>query len=377
MIGETFDFWDVVPLTRRFWFLNILAETGGGLEHDYNTVMMGSRWQTRDREDYTKWLGLAAHEFFHVWNVRRMRPEGIAEYDYRREQHTGSLWLAEGFTSYYDDLLLVRSDLITPIEYFKKLATHFHKLELTPGRLQISLDQSSHDAWTRAYQPNANAINANISYYTKGAVLAFVLDSRIRETTSNRKDLDDVMRLMFQRWGETPYPEDAFAEALAEEVSPELRAWFEPLVSEASELDIDAALENYGLLLDRKTPDPDEAESPVPAGLGINWSEDPHALVVEAVVHGFSAAEAGIIPGDELIAINDERVTPDNLDERQKRLYAGEPVELLISRHERLQRVRMITGLPRPDSYQIRVDRDISKGRLKRLESWLRIRLTD
>ena len=373
IVKKTNDLWGVVPFDSDYWFFNILVERDGGLEHDHSTVMMSSRWQMRDRKDYVKWLSLVSHEYFHAWNVRRMRPVALARYDYRKEQYTGALWIAEGITSYYDDLLLSRARIIEPTEYFQRLAINFHTLELTPGRLIISLEQASRDAWTRHYQPDANSINANISYYTKGAVVAFALDTRIREVTRNRDNLDDVMREMYQFWGSEPYPDHAFGDAVEKIGGREVRQWLEPLITTRVDPDVDAALDWYGLELDRH-PEKTAGElngEPVPAGFGINWSEEHDTLVVGAVVHGLSAAAAGIIPGDELLAINDERITRENLEDRKRRLLPGETVEFLLARHGRLIRLPITLGVSRPASFEIKVQGRSGDRQLGRLESWL------
>ena len=122
IVAETQSFWGINPLKRPYWFMNFIVEAKGGLEHDHSTVIMTGRRQMRDRDDYIKWLGVVAHEFFHVWNVRNMRPVELAQYDYQNEQYTSQLWLAEGLTSYYDNLIMSRAGLITPKEYMELLA---------------------------------------------------------------------------------------------------------------------------------------------------------------------------------------------------------------------------------------------------------------
>ena len=367
------EFWGVTPFERDYWFFNFLVEHGGGLEHDHGTVIMGSRWQMRDREDYIKWLSLAAHEYFHAWNVRRMRPLGLAEYELDREQYTGSLWLAEGLTSYYDNLLLSRAKLVNPEEYLKRLAEDLHALEMTPGRQRISLQQASRDSWVKHYKRDSNSINSTISYYTKGAVLGLVLDSKLRETSGDKSSLDDVMRLMYQRWADRQYPENAFAEAVQAIGGPQLRDWFEPLLTTPAELDVDQALAWYGLQLNRN-PENDAAKEkgePVPSGFGVNWDKDKPGLVIDSVVRGMSGSAAGLQPADELIAINGERITASNVDDRLKRLQPGMVVELQIFRREQLQNLSLTLEEARPLKYEIKAIPDFGKRELRHLEAWL------
>jgi len=283
------------------------------------------------------------------------------------------LWLAEGLSSYYDNLLLSRAQLVTPDEYFKRLAIDLHALELTPGRAKISLDQASRDSWIRHYQPDANSVNSTISYYTKGAVLGFVLDTRLRSTSENRSNLDDVMRLMFERWGETPYPDDAFLDAVESVGGAENRKWLEPLLSTSAELDVDEALEWYGLLLNRHPVNTAArlAEMPLGSGFGINWDKDIPGLVIGSVIEGMSGSNAGLLPGDEVLAINDERVTEELLDDRMARLRPGENANLLLARRGRIIEISLMLEEARPTTYEIKVDPDFGKRELRRLGSWL------
>ncbi len=362
-----------VPLERDYWFINVLDGGSGGLEHDHSTVMQASRWQMRDRRDYLQWLSLAAHEYLHAWNVRRMRPEALARYDYRRAQYTDSLWVAEGLVSYYDDLLLSRAGVATPAEYLERLARNLHALELTPGRQRLSLAQASRDAWTRHYQPGVNSLNQNVSYYIKGAVVGFVLDARLREATRDRASLDDVLRLMWDRWGETPYPEEAIYAAVTEVGGAGVADWLRPMVEGFAELDVDAALDRYGLVLERH-PVRSAAEAsgaPVPAGLGINWETTGTALVAAAVIDGGAAAAAGMLPGDELIAVAGERMTRVDFETKLRRLAPGTDVELLVSRQGRIQSLRAVLGVARPAYYEVRAGEGFSDRDRRRLEDWL------
>jgi predicted metalloprotease with PDZ domain len=152
LVKEHHQMWGIVPYPR-YVFFNLITESGGGLEHDNNTVMMTSRWSYRDREKYRRWLGLVSHEFFHTWNVRRLRPRALVEYDYESEQYFRSLWIAEGITSYYDDLTLARCGLFDRDQYLKMLSEQIEKLQRTPGRLVQSLSDSSHDTWIKLYRP--------------------------------------------------------------------------------------------------------------------------------------------------------------------------------------------------------------------------------
>jgi predicted metalloprotease with PDZ domain len=373
IVRATNALWGELPFERDFWFFNLLVESGGGLEHDHGTVMMASRWQMLDREDYIKWLSLASHEYFHAWNVRRMRPQSLARYDYSREQYSSMLWLAEGITSYYDNLLLSRAQLVNPDEYFKRLAIDLHSYEQTPGKDVISLNRASRDAWIRHYQPDANTLNSSVSYYTKGAMLGLALDTRLRRASRDEASLDDVMRAMYRRWGSEPYPDHAFADAVAGVGGEDMRAWLAPLLETAADPDVDEALAWYGLLVDRHPVNSAArlSNKPLESGFGVNWEKDVPGLVVANVLNGMSGSKAGLLPGDELLAINGERITRDNIDDRLLRLQPGMDVVLLITRRGQVREVGLTLEESRPPTYEIKVIPDFGNRELRRMESWL------
>src|SRR5947199_4787989 len=191
------ELWGVAPYPRYVIF-NLLTESGGGLEHRNACTLMSSRWKSRTHEGYLDWLGLVSHELFHAWNGKRLRPVELGPFDYEREVYTRGLWVVEGITSYYGDLLVHRAGFSTVKEYLKNLSKSIDTMQTTPGRRVQPLDESSFDAWIKAYRRDENSNNSGISYYTKGEVVAFLLDARIRRATAGKKSLDDAMRLAFQ-----------------------------------------------------------------------------------------------------------------------------------------------------------------------------------
>jgi predicted metalloprotease with PDZ domain len=371
------DFWGVNPFQREYLFLNFFMGPFGGLEHDHSTVLMSGLWQVAEEEEYIKWLGLVSHEFFHAWNVRRMRPEALAEYDYDAEVYTRELWLAEGLTSYYDDLLLFRAGLIDVGDYFELLAREIQTYEAMPGRQVRSAEHASFDTWVKQYKPDENSVNSTVSYYRKGAVIGFVTDTAIRRETGNRASLDTVMREMYGRYGpEGPgqgaYPPGAF-EAVVEAVAgPPIRAFVENLLRSTEDPDVDDALEWYGLQLQRNpvrtVANGDDA---LPGGLGVTWDASGPQLLAEQVLVGQAGADAGVIPGDELLAIDDIRVTPDDYAARIQRLRPGEVVELTLARHQRLFKLSVEVQQAIADTYAIIGGPNIRRREKERLEVWL------
>ena len=370
IVAETQLFWGENPLRRPYWFMNFAVEGRGGLEHDHSTVIMTGRRQMRDRNDYIKWLGIVAHEFFHVWNVRNMRPAELAQYDYQHEQYTSQLWLAEGLTSYYDNLLMSRAELISPEEYLKLLARDIHRLETTPGRLLRPVTEASLDTWIRHYQPNANSINSTISYYTKGSVIGFVLDTYLRKESKDRHDLDEVMRKMYKLYSGKPYSSDAFEQLVIEVGGPEAGEFLQALLTTTVDPDVDAALDWYGLKLVRGLAE-DEAVEMQQSSFGVVWQEDQPGLVIKTVLAGSGGSVAGLMPRDELLAIGDERLTVDNLGSLMTSFRPGEKTTLLISRRGKVISLDIKLDSAIPDHFNIVLQGDFGKRHIKRLQSLL------
>lgn len=373
IVTETQSFWEANPLKKPFWFLNFIVEAKGGLEHDHSTVIMTGRRQMRDRAQYIKWLGIVAHEFFHVWNVRHMRPAELAEYDYQHEQYTGQLWLAEGLTSYYDNLLMSRAALIKPREYLNLLARDIYRLEATPGRSLRPVTEASIDTWIRQYQPNSNSVNSTISYYTKGAVIGFVLDTYLRKESKNRHNLDEVMREMYRLYSSKPYGSDAFEKVVTDIGGPGAGEFLRSLLTTTAELDVDSALDWYGLKLDRLPLGPDEGpngEPPV-SGLGVFWDENEPGMVVKAVLSGRGGSDAGLIPGDEILAVGDERLTADTLNSLMTSFRPGEETTLLVSRRGRITRLSIKLDVAIPDHFEIKLKSGYKKSHINRLQGLL------
>lgn len=372
IVAETQSFWGINPLKRPYWFMNFSIEGKGGLEHDHSTVIMTGRRQMRNRSDYVKWLGIVAHEFFHVWNVRHMRPVGLGKYDYQQEQYTSQLWIAEGLTSYYDNLVMSRAGLISPAEYLKLLAKDIYRLETTPGRLLRPVTEASMDAWIRHYRPNANSINSTISYYTKGAVIGFVLDAHLRKTSKGRHNLDDVMRKMYELYASKPYSSDDFEKVVVDVGGAEAGVLLKTLLTTTGDPDVDTALDFYGLELSRGailvTGEP--GEQPLLSDLGVLWADDGPGRV-QAVINGSGGADAGLIPGDEILAIGGERLTMDRLESLMSSFIPGEETTLLISRRDKIISLNIKLDVAAPDSFDIVAQSGFGKRDISRLKNLL------
>jgi predicted metalloprotease with PDZ domain len=377
LVKEHHQMWGIVPYPR-YVFFNLITESGGGLEHDNNTVMMTSRWSYRDREKYRAWLGLVSHEFFHTWNVRRLRPRALVEYDYESEQYIRSLWIAEGITSYYDDLQLVRCGLLDRNQYLKALSQQIERLQTTPGRLVQSLSDSSHDTWIKLYRPDENASNSRVSYYTKGAVAAFLLDAEIREVTDGAKSLDDVMRKLYQEHaGARGYTPEDFRSTVEAIAGDDFDDWFEHAIDSTEELDYQGALQWYGLRFGSEPAastekDEKKSEESTP-WIGLTAADKAGQFIVSSVQRDSPAFAAGINAEDEILAINDFRVTAGQWPTRVKQYQPGETLRILVARREKLLTLNVVPTEKPDDDWKLEVTRDASAAQAARLNAWLKL----
>lgn len=299
----------------RYVFMTMVTGDGyGGLEHRASTALMTARkdlpvlGQQGQGEGYRGFLGLVSHEYFHTWNVKRIKPQAFVPYDLAQPDLTRLLWVFEGFTSYYDDLLLLRSNVITQNDYLRLLAKTITSVTRTPGRHKQSVAESSFDAWTRYYKQDENSPNALVSYYTKGALVALGLDLLIRQESAGAHSLDDVMRLLWQRYGRDFYR--GKAQGLAEDGLP-------ALIKEATGVDARRfiARHAYG------TADVPLAELLAAQGVKLQWKASVNipsldvrtrkqgdSLVLATVLEGGAGHRGGLSAGDVLVAIDGLKV---------------------------------------------------------------------
>jgi predicted metalloprotease with PDZ domain len=360
------QFWGALPYDK-YVFFNLLVNTSGGLEHKNSVMMMASRWDTGTRAKYRGWLSLASHEYFHLWNVKRLRPLELGPFDYEHENYPRSLWISEGLTDYYADVQLARARLSTPDEYLRELSAAIRTLQTTPARLVQSAEMASFDAWIKQYRPDDNTINSTISYYTKGAVLGFVLDARIRAATGDAKSLDDVMRLALARYsGARGFTPADFRKTASEVAGTDLGPWFTRALESTDELDYGPALEWFGLEFLQPPPSPE-----TPGWLGARTKIETGRLLVENVPRGTPAYTAGVNPGDEILAIDDFRVPTDGLDARLSAYRPGRRVVLLVSRRDELKRLDVTLGAAPPDRWTLQVRPDPTPQQRAHLEKWI------
>lgn len=323
------------PFERYVFLLNAVDEGYGGLEHRASTALIASRrdlpvlGQPELSDGYVRLLGLVSHEYFHTWNVKRLRPAEFERYDYEQENYTELLWFFEGFTSYYDDLFLLRTGLIDEARYLKLMSSTLNAVLAAPGRRQQSLAQASFDAWVRYYRPDENTPNSTVSYYAKGALLAWALDLSLRSSEAQASSLDDLMRLLWQRSAGGPVSEAQILEAAAELGGParadELRQW----VHGTDDLPLPVLLERLGL---RWGSD----KICLARRLGLRLDKGGEGLGIKQVLQGSAAQRAGLAAGDEILACNGWRLR--KLEEALLTLRPEAPqrLALLLARDQRL-----------------------------------------
>lgn len=393
MVAAHHEMWGVIPY-KNYQFINIIAEAGGGLEHDNCTVIMTSRWSFRNKSRYTSWLSLASHEFFHTWNVRRLRPKTLIRYDYENEMYTQSLWIAEGITSYYEDLALVRGGLIDRDEFLRRLSQNVESIQRTEGRKVQSLTDSSFDTWIKFYRPDENSSNTRISYYAKGAVAAFLLDVKIRKMTRGKKSLDDVMRTMYENYLESGYTPDDFRKTASEVAGKDLSDWFARSIDSTEELDYSQlpwlGLEIKGVTKkaaakktakspktesDNEKPksdlaDTDKPKAPAKPWTGVSGRASGDSIVVSSITPNSPGYDAGIQTDDELIAINDFRLS-GNLSSRLDQFEVGQPLEFLIARRGQLIRLNVTPRERKSMNWRVNFTKKPNKRQKQQLKKWL------
>lgn len=373
IVAEHQRMWGVVPYPR-YVFFNVISESGGGLEHDNSCLMMTSRWRFRIEKDYKRWLTLVSHEFFHTWNVRRLRPRGLRRYDYESENYTDSLWIAEGITSYYESLLMARCGLLTQSEYLDSLSSDIDGVEKTPGTRVQSLTESSRDTWIKFYRPDENSRNTRVSYYSKGAVAGFLLDAEIRRATDNQKSLDDVMRIMYERFADEGYLPEDFRSVTAEVAGKNLDDWFTKSIDRAEPLEYDRALDWLGLTFGdpaaqaEKAEDSEEKKKPWTGFSGSGES----VVVVSRVESGSPAAKAGLNVGDEVLAIDGYRITGRSLSSRLRQYKVGDSIDLLTARRQEVAS-RKLTLAAEPRTLKLKVLKKPTEEQTRSLKSWLQL----
>ena len=348
-------FGEPAPMKKYVFLVTAVGDGYGGLEHRASTALLCSRDDLPYAgmkglpERYRTFLGLCSHEYFHTWNVKRIKPAAFTPYDLDRENYTTLLWAFEGFTSYYDDLALLRSGVISEKDWLELTAKNLDNVLRGPGRLNQSLADSSFDAWSKYYRPDENTPNAVVSYYAKGALVALALDLTLRTGTTGRISLDDVMRALWQRHGKTGLGvEEDGIRKIAEELSGlKLKRFFDAAILGTQDLPLEKLLKPFGIVL--TTEAPGEMTNKTPS-LGAKTSNEGNEVRLATVYSAGAAQQAGLSAGDVLVAIDGLRVTPTTLDRQLMRRRAGDTITVHAFRRDELLTVELCLAPPVPGS---------------------------
>ncbi|QOJ00804.1 MAG: M61 family metallopeptidase [Phycisphaeraceae bacterium] len=359
-----------MPYERYVFLVHCHPAGRGGTEH-YNSTIVGCTPEAFfDADRYRSFLSLISHEMFHTWNVKRFRPAGMTPYDYQRENYTDLLWVAEGTTTYYEDVILVRAGLMKPAELLKNLAKSIGDLRSRPGAGVQSVADSSYDAWVKFNKRTADAANSTVSFYDKGALVSLVLDMTLRERRGGAASLDTVMRALHRAF---PEPTAGYTVADLRRVIGEaagdddgwIDRFFSTLVHGTADPDFESALMTVGLTLVGEPPKDDAA------WIGVTVSDEGGHAKVTAVTVGSPAADAGIVPGDLIVALDGHRVRAGDLDKRLGRSGPGATARLTLFRHDVLRDLTLAIAASPARSYTIRKADDPTDAQKAAYRSWL------
>ena len=393
------------PYRRYVFIVHVGAGAGGGTEHLNSTIMQTSleaiEGSLENDRAYKRFLGLVSHELFHTWNVKALRPAEITPYDFQAENYSPLFWVAEGTTSYYDDLTLARAGLDSPKRYFEKLGELIDDHRRRPGASVQSLSESSFDAWIKFNRSTPDSVNSTVSFYSKGALVSLLLDLRIRELTESRASLDTVLRRMYE---EFPLEEGGYTEADLQRTVEEMAGasfarFFRDHVDGTEPLPLEDALEWVGLELAleaEKSDDVDAArngegddededasdgdgdgdeEDPTEirdeAYLGLELREQDGATRVRSVLADGPAYAAGVLAGDEVVALEGRRLETDDLDERLELYSPGDRIRLHLMRYDRLLELEIELGARPAASWKVTRTEEATAAQKEAYRSWL------
>ena len=361
-------FGGALPYDAYELLLHISPRARGGLEHRASAALIATPASFVSRAGYLDLLSLVAHEVFHAWNVKRIRPAGLTPYRYQEECYTRLLWWFEGATSYFDWRVLALSGCCTVEEYLDHLAGELAYLDATPGRLAQALEETSFDAWIKLYRPDENSTNSTVSYYRKGEVVCAMLDLELRGRTDGKVTLDAVLAHLWREYGakERPVPEGGMQAIFERVAGVPLGDLFDAWIRSAADVEVAGPLARVGLAVER-TP---RAEAP-PCSLGVRVRNDAGRGIVSVVTRGSAAAKAGIDAGDELLGIGGVRVEGANVEAALRGRAQGEEVDVLVARDGRIVTRRLTLDAARADVVKLVAKKDASAAQRAAMRAWL------
>lgn len=338
IVEEAYKLFGELPYNDYTFIVNLRG--GGGLEHLNSTALQTNRFSFKPESRYKGFLGLVAHEYFHCFNVKRIRPDALGPFDYENENYTKLLWVAEGGTEYYKDVLLHRAGLIKTSEMLENKSNGIEQLLSRPGRFEMSLEDASFDAWIKYYRADENFVNNQISYYDKGEIVNWLLDLTIRTSSNGAKSLDDVMRYLyteFYKKGRNYTPEDyqKIAETMA---GKSLDDFFSKYVRGTEEIDVNSIVGGLGFQLSAASPDSRKAY------IGADLTEQGGVLSIRSIPSDTPAYEQGLNTGDQIVAVDGYRANQNFLQSYIADRKPGDKIRFTIFRMDKLRDIDFTLG---------------------------------
>jgi predicted metalloprotease with PDZ domain len=365
--AETMVF-GVNPNKEYLFIIHNITVPSGGLEHKASTTLEVNRW-TYEGDDYIGFLSLVAHEYFHLWNVKRIRPKALGPFDYDNENYTDLLWVMEGFTSYYDELILRRAGFYTEEEYVQKILGTINYVERQPGNKVQPVAHSSFDAWIKAYRHNENSVNTTISYYSKGQLLAAMLDLYIINKFKATKSLDNFLQKLYADFyakSDIGFTEEEFQKSLEDFLGEDMDWFFKDYVYDTKTIDYTKFFAGVGMDVRLN-----KTKAPPAPYLGINSSDQGGKLIVTTVMAGSAAEEQGISVNDEILAVNGYRVNSSTFSAMTKKMKPGEEFQIMLSRDNVIKNYTITMGGKNRDHYTQQTT--FTEASKKNYDFWLRV----
>ena len=359
IVEQAYKIFGELPYKDYTFIVNLRG--GGGLEHLNSTALQYNRFGFKPEARYKSFLGLVAHEYFHAFNVKRIRPDTLGPFDYENKNYTKLLWVAEGGTEYYSGLLLRRAGLITAKEFLSGKATTIRQLQERPGRFETSLEEASFDAWIKGYRQDENAVNNQISYYDKGEIVNMMLDLTIRAASNGAKSEDDVLRYLYTEFfkkGKNYTPED-FQKTAEMMAGRSLDDFFSKYVRGRMDIDYDEIVKAIGLKL--KASEANRGK----AYFGADLVEENGRLNIRTIPTGTPAYEQGFNAGDQIVAVDGYRTTLDFLQKYIGERKPNDKITLSVFRFDKLRDINLTLGVDARNEYSFAPVAEPTEGQKK------------
>ncbi len=369
IIRENYEFWGKTPYKKYVFIVHCGPQSGGGTEHINSTVLGVKRSAFETESGYASFLRLVSHEFFHTWNVKQLKPKGLTPYDYTKENYTSELWIAEGGTSYYDGLNVLRTGQYPLDDFYKEITAAIGDDKRRPGNRVQSVAESSFDAWVKFWKPTANKFESESDYYGRGSYICMILDLEIRNSSGNKRSLDDVFRKMYNDFplDVTGYTNEDFRSYAEEAAVTDFGKFFNDYVYGTAIIDWDRYLAYAGLKII-------EGFKTITPALGLKTSFREGKIVVTEVIGGSPAKVAGIAVNDEIAALERERLSYEAMEKKIRELEEGDSVTLTVVRNDKLNDVVLtLRGTEAPD-YRLEKIPNPSALQKEIYESWLGVK---